>query len=115
MWVNRSDPHRDPHAEMSGEGQKVPGRMIRFPAWLFCVLCGVLHDLCHKIPHRFRRLILHLPGGVGVGSERESAIVVAKHTGDRFHIYTVLEGQGCESVPLWHNKDKSENPCDATG
>ena len=30
------DPHRDPHGEMSGEGQRVPDRKFRLPAWLFC-------------------------------------------------------------------------------
>ena len=38
MWVNRTDPHRDPHAEMSGKGQRVPGRKFCFPAWLFSLL-----------------------------------------------------------------------------
>ena len=60
-------------------------------------------------------MVLDLPGGVGIGAEGEARVVVPKHTADRFHIYAVLEGQGCESVPLWHNKDKSENPCVATG
>ncbi len=30
------DPHRDPHAEMSEEGQRVPDRKSCFPAWRFC-------------------------------------------------------------------------------
>ncbi|MCI9391607.1 MAG: hypothetical protein HFF65_04295 [Oscillospiraceae bacterium] len=30
------DPHRDPHAEMFGKGQRVPDRKFRFSAWLFC-------------------------------------------------------------------------------
>ena len=74
-----------------------------------------LHDLRHEISYCLCRSILLLPGGVGVGAEGEARVVVPKHTADRFHIYAVLEGQGCESVPLWHNKDKSENPCVATG
>ena len=31
------DPHRDPHAEMSGEGQRVPDRKFCFPVWHFCI------------------------------------------------------------------------------
>ena len=27
----------------------------------------------------------------------------------------LLERKHCVSMPLWHNKDKSENPCVATG
>ena len=79
------------------------------------VLSLVLHHLGHEISHGFRRLILHLPGGVGVGSEGESGIVVAQHTGDSLDVHAVLQGQGGEGMPLWHNKDKSENPCVATG
>ena len=79
IWVNRPDPHRDPHAEMSGEGQRAPDRKFRLPAWLFAAF-SVLHDLRHKIPHRLRRPILLLPGGVGVGAEGEARIVVPQHT-----------------------------------
>ena len=74
-----------------------------------------LHDLRHEISYCLCRSILLLPGGVGVGAEGEARVVVPQHTADRFHIYAVLGGQGCECVPLWHNKDKSENPCSATG
>ena len=30
------DLHCDPHGEMPGEGQRVPDRKFRLPAWLFC-------------------------------------------------------------------------------
>ena len=75
----------------------------------------LLHHLRHEAAHGFRRLILHLPGGVGVGAEGKSRVVVSQHTGDRLDVHAVLEGQRGEGVPLWHNKDKSENPCIATG
>lgn len=68
----------------------------------------VLQDLCHKISHGFCRLILRLSGGVGVGSERESGIVVSQHTADGFHVYTVLEGQGGEGVPKLMQAEDSE-------
>ena len=57
-----------------------------------------LYHLRHEISHRFCRSVLLLSGGVGVGAEGEARIIVPKHTADRFHIYAVLEGQGCESV-----------------
>ncbi len=31
------------------------------------------------------------------------------------NIIAVLQGKDSIGVPLWHNKDKSENPCGATG
>ena len=64
--------------------------------FLFSVM--VLEDLCHKISHGFCRLILHLPGGVGVGAEGESSVVMPQHTANGFHVHSVLESQGCESV-----------------
>ena len=69
-----------------------------------------LHDLRHEAAHGLRRLILHLPGGVGVGAQSEARVVVAQHTGDRFDVHAVLQGQRRKGVPLWHNKDKSDNP-----
>ena len=74
-----------------------------------------LHDLRHEAAHGFRRLILHLPCGVGISTEGEARIVVAQHTGDRLDVHAILQGKGGEGMPLWHNKDKSENPCIATG
>ena len=70
----------------------------------------LLHHLCHEAAHGFRCLILHLPGGVGVGAEGETCVVVSQHTGDRLDVHSVLESQRGEGVPLWHNKDTSENP-----
>ena len=34
-----------------------------------------LHDLCHEAAHGFRRLILHLPCGAGVGAEGAAPIL----------------------------------------
>ena len=74
-----------------------------------------LYHLRHEAAHGFRRLVLHLAGGVGVGAEGEARVVVSQHTGDRLDVHPVLQGQCGKGVPLWHNKDKPENPCGATG
>ena len=74
-----------------------------------------LYYLAHEISHGFRRLILHLAGGVGVGAQGEARIVMTQHTGNGLDVHAILQGQGGEGVPLCHNKDKSENPCAATG
>ena len=58
-----------------------------------------LHHLGHEISHSFRRLILHLAGGVGVGAEREPCVIVPQHTGDRLDVHAILQGQGGEGVP----------------
>ena len=50
--------------------------------------------------------------GVDVGSGREGA--VAQPNLDLLHRNAVAQQQAGTGVPLWHNKDKSENPCDAT-
>ena len=57
-----------------------------------------LHDLCHEIAHLFGGALLHLPRDVGVGSQCESRVEVSEHTRYCFHVYAVLERQGCECV-----------------
>ena len=52
---------------------------------------------------------------MGVGVQCEPCAVVSQHSGDGLDVHAVLQGQSCERMPLWHNKDKSENPCVATG
>ena len=69
-----------------------------------------LHHLGHEISHSFRRLILHLAGGVGVGAEREPCVIVPQHTGDRLDVHAILQGQGGEGVPLRYNNDKRKKP-----
>lgn len=71
------------------------------------------YHLAHEITHGLRRLVLHLACGVGVGAQGKPRIVVAQHTGDCLDIHAVLECQGGEGMPLWHNRDKLENPCGA--
>ena len=80
------------------------------PAQCFGAAGVLLHHLRHETAHGFRRLILHLPGGVSVGAQGKSRVVVAQDAGHRLDVHAVLEGQRGKGVPLWHNKDKSENP-----
>lgn len=68
----------------------MPDRRFRLPVWLFVLSVAWLHDLRHKIPHGFRYLVLHLPGGMGVGAEGEPCVVVAGHIADGFHVYAIL-------------------------
>ena len=73
------------------------------------------HDLRHEIAHLFGCAFLHLPCDVGVGSQRESCVEMTEHTGYRFHVYAVLERQGCECVPLRYNNDKQKKPLFSRG
>ena len=98
---------------MCGKGQKAPdGHFWRPPGALrFFFLYGLGKESAHLL----RRLILLLPRGVGIGAQGEPGVGVPKHTGYSLHIYTALERHRSEAMPLWHNKDKSDNPCIATG
>ena len=48
---------------------------------------------------------------MGVSVQGEPCAVVPQHPGDRLDVHPILQGYRGECVPLWHNKDKSENPC----
>ena len=68
-----------------------------------------LNCLGYEGAHPLGGILLHFIGHVGVGVQGEARAVVAQDAGHCFGIYTLLNGQGCEGMPLWHNKDKSEN------
>ena len=102
------DPHRDPHAKMHGKGERAPERKSLPFRCSDCL--WDLSDLCHEAAHFLCGLLLHLPCDVGVGAERKASVVVAQHRGYCFDIYTVLQCQRCESVPLRYNYDKPEKP-----
>ena len=57
-----------------------------------------------------RRLELRVGGDVGVGVQCEARGVVAEHTADGLDVHAVLQGHGCEGVPLRYNYDKPEKP-----
>ena len=71
---------------------------MAFPPGVLGIAGLPLHDLGHEAAHGFRCLILHLPGGMGVGAQGEARVVVAQHTGDRLDIHPVLEGQRGEGM-----------------
>ena len=52
---------------------------------------------------------------MSVGVQRKARGKMAQRVGQCFDVYAVLQRNRCESVPLWHNKDKSENPVFAMG
>ena len=91
------DPHRDPHVEMCGKGLESTGQEVlpSCPAF-FAFFCS--HDLLHEVSHGFRCFVLLLPGGVGVGAEGESSVVMAQHAGHRLDVYAVLQCQGCKGM-----------------
>ena len=57
-----------------------------------------LHDLCHKIAHLFGCTFLHLACDMGIGSQCKACVEVTEHTGYGFHVYAILQRQGCECV-----------------
>ena len=66
------DPHPDPHADRTENGWIPPGRKFQ-PFFSFGPYS---HDLVHEISHLFGGLLLLLAGGVGVGAEGETGVVV---------------------------------------
>ncbi len=78
-------------------------------AVLSFVISG-LHHLFHKCSHLFRRFILCLPCGVGVGAEGEACVVVSQHSRYRFYVYAVLQSHGREGMALRYNNDKRKKP-----
>ena len=52
----------------------------------------------HEATDLFRRTSLHIVGDVRVGVQSKPGAVMAKHTGQGFHIHAAGDGHGCESV-----------------
>ena len=75
----------------------------------------LLRLLGDKAAHPLGGFFLHLPGDVGVGVQRETRAVVPQDAGDCLGIYPLLDRQRGEGVPLWHNKDNSDNPLRRNG
>ena len=86
-------PTSDTHAEKT----KRTGEEVRHPLWCFYRYRRI-HPLCHAAAHGLGGFILLLAGGVSVGAQGESRIVMSKHAADGFHVYTVLQGLRGECV-----------------
>ena len=83
---------------------------------LFIVFCLGWSPFLLQLLRQFIKLALfHILCDVGVDIHSSVKVSVAKDLLDDLDIDAVLKQAGCESMPLWHNKDKSENPCVATG
>nr|WP_325218757.1 hypothetical protein [uncultured Oscillibacter sp.] len=65
--------------------------------------------------HSGGALVLHPFGNMSVNIQREGGGSVAQVGLNGLDIIPVLERQDRKRMPLWHNKDESKNPCDATG
>ena len=89
--------------------RKSTGEEVRFPLRCFYHFRR-LHHLCHEAAHGLGGFVLFLAGGVGVGAECESSVIVAEHTADGFDVHPILQCQRCEGVPLRYNYDKPEKP-----
>ena len=63
------------------------------------LICWGLHRLVDDAADGVRRLPLHPLGRVGVGVQGETCAVVAQSVGQGFHIHSILQRQGCESMP----------------
>ena len=72
---------------------------LAFLPGVLAVFRSGLHHLGHEASHGFCRLILHLPGGVGIGTQGEPRVVVAQHTGHSLDVHAILQGQGGEGMP----------------
>ena len=63
-----------------------------------------LNCLGYEGTHSLGGFFLHLVGYVGVGVQGEACTVVTQDAGDGFGVYSLLDRQRGEGVPLWHNK-----------
>ena len=58
-----------------------------------------LYLLGHETAQPPGRVLLHLPGDMGVGVQREACAVVAQDAGDRLGVHSLLDRQRGEGVP----------------
>lgn len=71
------------------------GREVRLPNRCAVFLLPVsLPYLRHEVARGLGRLVLLLPGGVGIGTEGESGVVMPQHGGDGLDVCAVLERTG---------------------
>ena len=76
-------------------------------------LAALFHPL-NVLLHPVGTLPLHLVGNMTVYIQRKCRRSVAEVALHRLNIIPGSDGSNSERMPLWHNKDKSENPCIAS-
>ena len=72
-------------------------------------------ELALPIPYLHCCRPAHLVGDMGVDIQRSATGHVPDDDGECLDIHAVFQQSRDECVPLWHNKDKLEKPCGATG
>ena len=78
-------------------------------------LTGSVGDALNELLHSTGAVLPHLGGDMGIHVQGEIGGGVAQVLLHSLDIIPVPDGHRGVGVPLWHNKDKSENPCVATG
>ena len=66
--------------------------------FLFLFLDLLLRLLGDEVAHPLGRVLLHLPGDVGVGIQRETCAVVPQDTGDCLGVHALLDRQRGEGM-----------------
>ena len=77
-------------------GTRAPDRKKDFLSGAFFFLS--LSNLLHEAAHSGSGFVLFLASGVGVGPQSEPSVEVSRHGGHCFHIHTVLQRRGSESM-----------------
>ena len=89
-----------------------------FQGFLFCFRpnFGLIVQNVQNVPlHAICGLLFHLLRGVTVHVEGKGGGSVSQVGLHRLYIVPALDSGNRVAVPLWHNKDKSENPVFSRG
>ena len=111
LLIDLGDAARTGFAPLSSVGLKCAGSW--FPGRCFGH-CLRLNSADPPV-NLYSRCPAHLIGDVGVDVHRGGAGDVADDGGEGLDVHAVLQENCGKCMPLWHNKDKSENHCIATG
>ena len=87
-------------------------RKYRRWTWYFLLLSlDFLHRLGHEAAHPLGGILLHLPGDMGVGVQREARTVVAQDAGHCLGIHSLLDCQRGECVAQSLERDVFGDLC----
>ena len=93
---------------------KYPLQIFFCKGYFIATSTALFHSL-NILLHPVGAVPLHLVGNVSVHIQCERRRGVSEVALDRLNIIPGTDRGYGERMPLWHNKDKSENPCVATG